>query len=115
MAEYKDREHFIPLRPVELVELLLGDPDFPAAEREPFTEFCKLLGATFHFEYHQHLEKLKSSYAPFDPDADTRALKPLPREDKQKRLDKLFDEFIWLLERANFKRLSRDDIFEATK
>src|SRR5205085_11836719 len=30
-------------------------------------------------------------------------------------LDKLFDEFTWLLERANFKHLSRDAILEATR
>jgi hypothetical protein len=110
MAEYQDREHFIPLRRSELVELLCSEKDLPREEREPFRQFCRLVSATYHFEYHQQQERLKDAYAPFDPDADTKALTPLSPEEKHQRLDDLFKEFTWLMERANFKRLRREDI-----
>jgi hypothetical protein len=110
MAEYKDREHFIPLRKSDLVDLLCNDKNTPRADREPFRQFCRLVAAVFHFEYHQRLEELKDAYAPFDPDADTKKLVKLTPEERQQRLDALFTEFVWLMERANFKRLSEADV-----
>jgi hypothetical protein len=109
MAEYKDREHFIPLRKNDLIELLCAEPDLPRDAREPFRQFCRLVTATFHFEYQQRLEELKDAYAPFDPDTDTKALKSLSPEERQKRLDELFSKFTWLMERANFKHLAKED------
>jgi hypothetical protein len=110
MAEYKDREHFIPLREKELVDLLCSDADLRAADRDIFRQFCRLVSATFHYEYHQRLEELKDAYAPFDPDADTRSLKQLPADQRQQQLNALFKEFAWLMERANFKHLGREEI-----
>jgi hypothetical protein len=116
MAEYKDREHYIPLRRSDLIEMLLKDQgvanDRPmtAAERDTFRQFCRLVTATYHFEYHQKLEELKDEYAPFDPDSVTVTLKPLSPEEKQKRLEGLFVQFTWLMERANYKHLSRQEI-----
>lgn len=115
MAQYKDREHFIPLRLSELAELLGCDETLTVEQRDQFQKFVRLVTATFHFEYHRHLEKLKDAYAPFDPDADTKLLTPLDPEAKRQRLDGLFNEFNWLLERANFTHLTRADIQEATE
>jgi hypothetical protein len=78
MAEYEDREHFIPLRKNELIELLLAEPDLSAQDREDLRQFCTLVVATYHFEYHKALERLKDAYAPFDPDADTRGGRAAP-------------------------------------
>jgi hypothetical protein len=105
MAEYKDREHFIPLRKTDLVNLLCADKDLPRPDREPFRQFCRLITATYHFEYNQRLEELKDAYAPFDPDSDTKPMEQLKPEEKEQRLDDLFKEFIWLMERANFRHL----------
>ena len=110
MAEYSDREHFIPLRCSELVDLLCADKDVKSAQRDVFRQFCRLVTATFHFEYHQRLEELKEAYAPFDPDRDTRSLARLDAAERQHRLNDLFSDFGWLLERANFKHLSQEDL-----
>lgn len=115
MAEYQDREQFIPLRPADLVLLLGSDEELSEGDREQFRQLCRLLAAVFHFEYHEHLSKLRNSYAPFDPDADTKTLWPLTAAERSQRLDKLFEEFLWLLERANFKRLSREELREASR
>jgi hypothetical protein len=113
MAEYKDREHFIPLRKSDLVALLCKDRQLPAQECEPFRQFCLLVSSVFHFEYHRQLEELKDAYAAFDPDADTRALTPQSPEQRQKSMDDLFGQFTALMERANFKHLTREEIEKA--
>src|SRR5262245_15206943 len=115
MAEYTDREHYIPLRKSDLVELLCKDQKLDARERDGFRQFCRLVGAVWHFEYLEMLEKLKDAYAPFDPDAVAKPLKPLELEKRPQRMDQLFDEFVKLMERANFKRMSRKDIDDAVE
>lgn len=110
MAEYEDREHYIPLRKSDLVGLLLSDKKLPLDAREDFKQFCKLISAVFHFEYLERLERLKDAFAPFDPDAQTRPLKPFTLDQKEKKLDQLFTEFTSLMERANFKELTTADV-----
>src|SRR6185312_7413925 len=113
MAEYQDREHFIPLRKSDLIELLSKDKKLPAAERAPFRQFCTLVSAVFHFEYLKQLEDLKDAYAPFDPDADTKSLHPVSPDERDKDEEQLFHKFTALMERANFKRLSREEMQRA--
>jgi hypothetical protein len=110
MAPPTERESFIPLRRCDLIDLLCGDKELNALERDQFRQFCQLVTSIYHFEYNQRLEELKSEYAPFDPDCDTRALHRLTAEEEQKRLNDLFRHFGWLLEKANFRHLSREDI-----
>ncbi len=110
MAEYEDREHFIPIRKSELVDYCLKEPGMNFDDRDKFRQFCRLLEATFHFEYHSQLEELKSAYAPFDPDADTQTLSPLSDEQKEKKLEQLFSKFQWLLVRANYRQLTNEEI-----
>ena len=110
MALDPTREPFIPLRKAELVELLCAEAGLAAEERTAFQYFCRLLEATFHYEFNRHLQELKAAYAPFDPDTDMQALFKLGFEEKQKRLNDLFSDFGWLLDRANFRHLNRQDI-----
>lgn len=110
MAEYTDREHYIPLRKSDLVKLLLKDKKLAPTEREPFQQFCKLVSSVWHFEYLETLEKLKDAYAPFDPDTTCKPLEEFPADKRPEAMDKLFESFIGLMEKANFKRLSRKDV-----
>jgi len=64
------REHFIPLRKAELVNLLADDKELSPDERQQFLELCQLVGSTIHFQYHQKLEELKEAYFSLDPDVD---------------------------------------------
>jgi hypothetical protein len=110
MAEYKDREHYIPLRKGDLIELLASHKDLPSQDRDGFRQLCTLVGAVFHFEYLERLEKLKDAFAPFDPDSQTAPLKPLSDAERERKRAEVFREFTSLMERANFKHLSRDDV-----
>ncbi|MCI0682942.1 MAG: DUF3754 domain-containing protein [Gemmataceae bacterium] len=115
MAEYKDREHYIPVRRHDLVQLLCTDRGLDRSAADQFRQLSELLSATFHFEYHQLLEELKNEYAPFDPDETTKPIGKLTAQERGQKLARLFERFAWLMERANFKRLDRQEIVEATK
>lgn len=110
MAEYADREHFIPLRRGELIELLCGDKDLPADERESFRQFCRLVLAICHFEHNQVLEQLKSAYAPFDPDTDVKSVMKCLQDERQRKLNDLFSDFGHLMDQADFKHLGREEM-----
>lgn len=107
------REHFIPIRKADLVKLLADELPGPADEREQFLQLCQLLDATFHFEYHERLEELKNAYAWFDPDADTRLRSSLPAVAHDEQVQVLFDKLTALLERANYVRVTHEQIKEA--
>jgi hypothetical protein len=115
MAEYTDREHYIPLRRSDLIELLCGDANMTAEARGPFRDFCRLIIAMYHFEYHQKLETLKGDYAAFNPDAVECRVKELSPEERQREQADLFECFAWLMERANFKQLTDEQIEAATQ
>lgn len=113
MAEFDDREHYIPLRKSDLIELLCADTRLRDDDRSDFRQFCTMVSATLHFEYHQHFEQLKAEYSSYDPDSVTRKLHPPGPEDATRRLDRLFERFRWLFERANFTQLDRKAIEQA--
>jgi hypothetical protein len=115
MAEYADREHYIPLRKSDLVTLLCRDKQLPIEQREPVRQFCTLASAVFHFEYQQWLEELKDAYAGFDPDSETKPLSPVEQDERATRLEKVFDAFVRLMERANFRRLTPDEVRQAVQ
>jgi hypothetical protein len=106
-------EHFIPVRQAELVALLCAEPQLSPADQAALRRVAERLADTLHVEYHQQLAALKADYAPFDPDADTVPVLPPSAADRSRRLDDLFQRFGWLLERANFTRLSSDALQEA--
>ncbi len=110
MPVHKDREHFIPIRRGELIDLLCADPDLKPPDRDLVRQFCGRITTALHRQYNQRLQKLKDAYAPFDPDHDTHSLLTLDTEERQRRLNDLFCDFGSLMERANFRHLSRDDL-----
>jgi hypothetical protein len=115
MAEYADREHYIPLRKSDMLELLLRDVKMggQTEDRDALRRLYTLTVAVFHFEYLEHLENLKSLYAPFDPDNETTDLYPATPEKKERILGEFFEGVRHLLEKANFERLSEQDLQNA--
>ncbi len=103
-------EHFIPIRKSDLVRMLLNDPALELHEREAFAHFCKLVEATLHHDFHRHLDELKDAYAPFDPDAEPKPREVLTVEQRETHGQHLFDHFEELMAKANFRRLSSDEL-----
>jgi hypothetical protein len=99
---------FIPFRKADIVQMCLQENQLPGQE-EDFRQLGHMLGSVFHFEFHRVVEALKDSYAPIDPDADTRSIDintaPVEHE---------FVELLnGLLEKANYERISEDELNQA--
>ena len=103
-------DHFIPLRQAELVETLCADAELPANTSAAFQRFCGMVVALCHHEFHARLRRLKSAYAPFDPDAEAIPLRSVSAEQKQQRLNALMQQFIALMEQANYRHLDCREI-----
>jgi hypothetical protein len=106
-------EGFIPLRKADLGVTLARTASLSSEHAEAFGRFCRLLHVLIHCQFQATLEDLKSAYAPFDPDADTRAGEVLSDARRDELRGLLFDRFARLLERANFYRLAEDEINQA--
>ena len=64
-----ERDQFIPVRKSTVLNALLEHGLIARVEaREQFGQLCKLLGAIFHYEYFEWLEKLRDDYYYFNPD-----------------------------------------------
>lgn len=105
------REHFIPIRRVDLLSRACGELNEASADH--LRKVDELLAATLHYEYHRELECLKEAYGPFDPDVDTHKVAQHDAEGKDQLLDSLVARFSWLMQRANFHKLTRADLESA--
>lgn len=102
------------IRKAELRDRLLAEGSWTTSERDQFAQFCQLLEAAIHYDYHHLLETLKDAYAPFDPDRETRSLATTPKADAlQHSADDFFDALADLVDRANFQHLLHDDLAES--
>ncbi len=113
MAEYDNREHYIPLRKTDLVDLLCDDRGVDREAAKQFRAFATLVSATFHFEYFQLLEALKDEYSHFDPDTAVKPIRKLADDKREGQLDELFRRFTHLMDKANFKHLTDSDMKKA--
>ena len=120
MAVYADREHFIPVRVTDLVEFLCtrsGTSDgggLGAADQARFRRFARAVSLHLHAIYQAELRQLKDSYAPFDPDADPKPLVKPTAEERAAAFGKLFDTFCHLMARANYHRMTPEEIKTTT-
>ncbi|GBC59277.1 hypothetical protein DENIS_0213 [Desulfonema ishimotonii] len=113
MAQYQNRNRFIPFRKADIIEMCLADSMLPAADHKAFREFCHILECLFHFEFHRQLETLKDNYAPFNPDADTRHLRPCSTEEKQQCQQRLVAAMTDILKAGNFRQITESDLQDA--
>lgn len=104
-------EHFLPFRRQDLVAACLAEVE--AGQADDFRRGCALLQQVFHHEFHQRLEALKDAFAPLDPNADTRALPGAPARDRAVAVADLWRHLGALLERANYDRVSGDELNRA--
>jgi hypothetical protein len=110
MGEWDGLPHFIPLARSELIELVCADAALNEDEREQFRHLYDAVMVACHLEYHHRRQVLQRAYDPFDPDVDTVSALSLPADERQRRLNDLYRDFAWLLERAHFRHLERNDI-----
>jgi len=102
-----DAESFIPLRRYDVIELCAVGQD----DAEGFRGFGRLLLALLHNHSLKTLNALKDAYAEFNPDRDTiRIERGVDKEALAESLKQRFDE---TLIRANYRRLSTEELSRA--
>lgn len=105
-------ERFIPVAKQEIVQDLLASDVWNDSDRKLFRDFTTLLSALYHYRFHSQSERLKGLYYPFNADADVvtkRAYDDAALHDMHRGL---VEEMESLLTKANYVRLSEDDINE---
>jgi DNA-directed RNA polymerase subunit F len=110
---YQDNvlERFIPISFDRLVLDLLSSNLLPAAEKKiAFQQFCHAYAALYHAKSYKQLQKLKTIYWPFNPDRDVLFTKS---SNPEKQLTSLKSELYHILEKANFEKLSPENLNEA--
>ncbi|MBT8372218.1 MAG: DUF3754 domain-containing protein, partial [Deltaproteobacteria bacterium] len=112
-AKAQRKNRYIPFRKADIVTMCSKEARLPKGDVKEFQDFCQILEALFHFEFHNRLETLKNCYAPFNPDADTRAVFSYSAEDKKTLQKKLVNELTSILNAANFERVTTDDLTQA--
>jgi len=104
------RGHFIPFRKTDILRMIDEDGALDEAGRKGFSQFAEVLAALFHYEYHARLETLKDSFAPFNPDAGTRAGARASGPDRGEAEGRLLSMLREVLTQANFREMSREEI-----
>jgi hypothetical protein len=113
MSAKPNRNRFIPFRKADVIDMCVNTSELPGADVKAFRELCQIFEAIFHFEFYSRLEKLKTCFAPFNPDADTRAVlnySPAEKKDFQKQL---VAEMTEVLTAANFEKITAQDLKQA--
>jgi hypothetical protein len=110
MAAHNDCSHFIAVWTTDLVRLLGADSEIAREDHARLGELAHLLQQVYHQYVHRRLSELKNAYAPFDPDSDAVSIRTIKADEKQRLLNDLLSELNWLLDRAHFRHLSREDI-----
>jgi hypothetical protein len=113
MQQSIKKDRFIPLRKADLIQTCLKDGRLPSEQLNAFNALCQLIVSTVHFEYHQILEELKDSYAPFDPNSDTLSVTKLTDDTLQIKQRNFTSRFIEVLNAANFEKVTDQDLQEA--
>src|SRR5258708_34744174 len=103
--------HFIPVRKSDIARALLAEAKIAdAGDAETWREFCRLLGAIFHYEYFAELERLKEAYYYFNPHH--RGERPSPAA-MQTAYAELVEALRHVLGQANFVEVPKDEVDRA--
>ena len=102
MGLLKDREAFIPYSRQDIIDICLSDGQLDREEQQKFRDFCNLISAYYHFQFHSLLEEVKSNYAPFNPDLSTKSLQTISTEQKKVMQQQLVETFERILTKANY-------------
>src|SRR5579871_3877530 len=107
-----DRDQFIPVRKSDIIGVLTKCGLLMGAEQhEKFRQLCRLLGAIFHYEYFEWLERLRDDYYYFNPEI------PLePKRDFQaieQARGELLETLDKVLKGANYVEVPLGDVEQA--
>ena len=107
-----ERDHFIPARKIDVLNAVIAHGALASEpEREKFRQFCRLLGAIYHYEYFDQLERLRNDYFYFSPDLDSHTR--FDSATVERAYGDLVDALTKVLHGANFVEVTQEEIERA--
>ena len=107
----EQRDRVIRLRKADLIGGLVAEGGLDAAGQAGFRQLARRLGAVFHYQYFEELDRLREVYFHFDPEIDPQACGRAP--DLEAAYRSLSEEFVRVLTDANFIEITHDEIMRA--
>lgn len=107
----EQRDRVIRLRKVELIGGLVAEGGLDEAGQVAFRQLARRLGAVFHYQYFEELDRLREVYFHFDPEIDPQSCGPAG--DLEAAYRSLVEEFVRVLTEANFVEITHDEIMRA--
>jgi hypothetical protein len=107
-----DRDQFIPVCKSDIIGALTKSGLLMGAEQhEKFRQLCRLLGAIFHYEYFEWLERLRDDYYYFNPEIPLEPMRD-PQAIEQAR-GELLETMDKVLKGANYVEVPLGDVEQA--
>lgn len=94
-----------------MIRGLLAEGRLDEAGQAGLSQLARMLGAIFHYEYFEELDRLREAYFHFDPEVDPQACGPA--KDLEAAYRSLSEEFVRVLTEANFIEISHEEIARA--
>lgn len=105
-----DRYGFLPLPKGKLVNALIDRITKKLGAEAPAERLLNLLDVVIHLDNRERLERLKQDYAEFDPDHEIEPSALADAAQVNDRVKRFLVQFDELVERANFIRLSDEEV-----
>ena len=102
MASCSQSDRFIPFAKSDVIKMCLKEEQLTETDKKAFRDFCGIVEALFHYEFHSNLEKLKACYSPLNSDADTHDITGYSESEIKAFRKQLVDEMTAVLNAANF-------------
>jgi hypothetical protein len=96
-------EHFIPFRRTDVVSMCADE--LPAAERDSFVGFARMLSSLLHYRFQGRIEALKDAYQPFIPEGDTHEIGAIGPTERRAARERVEQELAALARAANFTEI----------
>jgi Protein of unknown function (DUF3754) len=109
------RETFVPLHTVDLVEYLCKHPALATTDSGHFRQLADVILALLHHLYRQRHTQLTYAYAPLDPDRDTRLMQVPTPEERDQLTQEVFSKVGESLALANYRKLDANEINQALR
>jgi Protein of unknown function (DUF3754) len=103
-------EPYVALRKDELIDLLVSGAKLEEFVSVRFRKLCALIETVLHQEFHARQEHLKTVYAPFDPDSDTRPINRSSDRPRRVMIDDFLGSLSEILTAAHYHPLEREDL-----
>jgi hypothetical protein len=104
-------DRVIPRRKSDIIERLVAEGGLDEAGQARLRQLARMLGAIFHYQYFEELDRLREVYFHFDPEVDPRACGE--GKDLEAAYRSLSEEFVRILADANFVEITHDEITRA--